>query len=124
MTSLRKSLYTLVSEACEEKATLNVAQVKDVLKLALSAIRQTLRLPSVDVDTVWTPKKWQKLADKLTSSPTLKSSPALPALCQQIVKVAKGKPEGQAKAGVKRKGDDITPGEPIEGKRRKKRSKT
>ncbi len=122
MTSLRKSLYDLVSNACDEKATLNVAQVKDVLKLALSALRQTLRLTSIDVDAIWAPKKWQKLSEKLVASPNLKSSPALPALCQQIVQVATGKPAGKPKAGLKRKGD--TTSEATEGKRQKKRPKT
>ncbi|KAF9053534.1 hypothetical protein BDZ89DRAFT_1056125 [Hymenopellis radicata] len=122
MTSLRKSLYGLVSNACDEKASLNVAQVKDVLKLALSALRQTLRLTSIDVDAVWAPKKWQKLSEKLIASPNLKSSPALPSLCLQIVQVATGKPAGKPKAGVKRKGDATS--EATERKRQKKRPKT
>lgn len=96
MGSLHKSLLGMVTTACEADGILKAAEVKDVLKLALSGARQTLRIAGADTEATWLPKKWEKLAETVAEVPSLKSSPALANLCRQIAQVSKG---SRAKSG-------------------------
>ncbi|TFK46446.1 hypothetical protein OE88DRAFT_1667862 [Heliocybe sulcata] len=130
MPSLRQNLLKILSDACDNTATLSSAQVKDVLKLALTAARQTARVvqPPNSVAKIWEPRSWEDLQEKLKESQRFKSSSGLHAMCKQMVELASG-PASAAKAvGNKRKhrgpGND---GEAAEGgpsPAKKKRVKT
>ncbi|KIY68633.1 hypothetical protein CYLTODRAFT_374153 [Cylindrobasidium torrendii FP15055 ss-10] len=104
MSSLRATLLAVVEKECGPDGSLTVAQIKDVLKLALSGARQTLRVVDTSTEKVekaWSPKKWEDLAGKLAAK-----GAALPNLCKQIAQVGVGKKKGgDEKAGKAEKGD-------------------
>jgi DNA polymerase phi len=71
---------------------LDAPQVKDILKLALSAVRQTKRLnpDSEALSSTWRPQQWDSLRTKLASSDKLKSSTSLQTMCNQIIQLCGG----------------------------------
>ena len=123
MTSLRKAIIDTVTKACiDESTTLQPAHVKDILKLALVAVRQTKRIAenANEPSTVWQPSSWSELSNALASSDRFKGSVGLQAMCKQIVqllqesntakstaKIAdKTKPKEKAASATKRKAED------------------
>ncbi|EGO20980.1 hypothetical protein SERLADRAFT_452123 [Serpula lacrymans var. lacrymans S7.9] len=119
MTALRHALLDLISSACDERAALTAAQIKELLKLGLLAIRQTtkaLSKPS-DIETIWDPSSWKNVLERLSSSSRFKSSTALLKMCEQIAKSAKiASPEkingtNGKEGSSKRKAGDVSEGE-------------
>lgn len=92
MTSLRKALLKTTTDACDDTIILTVAQMKELFKLALVAIRQTTRSNSQDAQDVWQPEQWSALHSKLGSSARFKGSPALQKMCDQVVKTSQKSP--------------------------------
>ncbi|KAK0503113.1 DNA polymerase phi-domain-containing protein [Armillaria luteobubalina] len=109
MTTLREALHELINDACDNKASVNVSQMKDLFKLALLAIRQTSRLPSSpDVGAIWASSSWAELSGKLPNSAAFKSSTSIRAMCNEVVKQIKKAEltgEKEESVGGKRKRD-------------------
>ncbi|KAG7452647.1 uncharacterized protein BT62DRAFT_958631 [Guyanagaster necrorhizus] len=122
MTALREALHELMNDACDDKASVNTTQMRDLFKLALLSIRQTSRLPSSpDVEAIWAPSSWEKLLKKLSASPGFKSSTSIHAMCNEVVKQttkAKYTGEKEESVGGKRKRDGVD----ATSKRKKKKA--
>ncbi|KAH7910650.1 DNA polymerase phi-domain-containing protein [Hygrophoropsis aurantiaca] len=86
MPTLRQSLLDVISSAIHDQITLSPAQLKDLLKLALSAARQTKKLTSKpeEIQKIWRSGAWETLQAELSSSPRFASSNALLAMCRQV----------------------------------------
>ncbi|KAF8894690.1 hypothetical protein BD779DRAFT_1609359 [Infundibulicybe gibba] len=103
MSTLRANLLEVLTSACRDKLALTTAQAKDLLKLALLAVRQTQRIIST-VD----PEAWTTLRKALESSERLKNSPALQKMCDQIVRSTQSENASQgSKKATKRKADKV-----------------
>ncbi|OCH90301.1 hypothetical protein OBBRIDRAFT_887807 [Obba rivulosa] len=111
MTTLRRTLLSVMQKACEGEATLNTAQIKELLKLGLQAIRQTKRLtPSSDeLASVWDPSAWNSLKNKLSASERFKSSTGLHAMSKQMAQAAgqDAETKGKGASATKRKAEEI-----------------
>ncbi|EJF62593.1 hypothetical protein DICSQDRAFT_135562 [Dichomitus squalens LYAD-421 SS1] len=108
MPSLRKGILDTVSKACSDESTsLQPAHVKDILKLALGAVRQTKRFTqsSDELSTIWRPSKWTELSNTLASNDHFKASVGLQAMCKQLVQLLQesGTAVSKAKAADKDK---------------------
>jgi DNA polymerase phi len=91
MARLNATLANFLTEACDEKLTLTAAQMKELFKLGLAAVRQTQRVVSSQdtLRTTWRPSMWDTLHKKVASSERFKTSTALP-MCLQMVKLSQG----------------------------------
>ncbi|KAF8652685.1 hypothetical protein AX16_004190 [Volvariella volvacea WC 439] len=96
-----------IIQACENQLDISAAQIKDIFKLVLIAIRQTQRILSSSSTEVplskhaWLPDKWTSVAEKLSQSTRYKASPALRKMCEQVVQLAQkisSEPQRQGKA--------------------------
>lgn len=109
MTTLREALHELINDACDDKASVNAAQMKDLFKLVLLSIRQTSRLSSSpDIEAIWASSSWAKLSEKLSASAAFKSSTSIHAMCKEVVKQTKKVKltgEKEESVGGKRKRD-------------------
>jgi len=88
---LQTALIDVVSQACDASdASLTVAQVKELFKLGLLAVRHTRRMTASaeELSAVWSPPLWNDLASKLAASPRLKSSTGLQSSCKEIARTA------------------------------------
>ena len=84
-----------VTEACQE-STLTAAQLKDVFKLVLSAVRRTKRTCSpAELSSLWDPASWDTICDTLIASERFQASAGLHASCRQIVHLTSAT-DGQA----------------------------
>ncbi|CAL1703687.1 unnamed protein product [Somion occarium] len=114
MPSLRDAILAAVSKACTE-ASLTAAHVKEILKLAISAVRQSKRIVSSpeELATLWDPSSWEELSKNLATSDSLKAAAGLQNLCKQVIRAvnqsstkdstSSNKPSSGA---TKRKADD------------------
>ncbi|KAL1715196.1 DNA polymerase phi-domain-containing protein [Schizophyllum commune] len=91
MELLQRSLAETITGACDGSVNLNAAQLKELLKLANSAARQSQKQPE-NVKAVWTASTWTQLADRLSSSDKFKASTGLHKTCQQIAQLISGTP--------------------------------
>ena len=106
MTILRKAILQTMNGACgESSTTLQPAQAKDLLKLALVAARQTKRTAATldEAASAWQPAKWTALSNTLATDDRFKASVGLQAMCKQIVQLLQE--SGTAGAGAKAQGD-------------------
>ena len=90
MPSLRTAILDTLTKACvDESTTLQPAHVKDILKLAVVAARQTKRVAdsSNQLATIWQPSGWSELSNALASNDRFKASVGLQAMCKQIVQL-------------------------------------
>ncbi|KDR81783.1 hypothetical protein GALMADRAFT_221648 [Galerina marginata CBS 339.88] len=87
MPLLKDLLLELANDSCDEKAELSVAQMKELFKLASLAVRQTKRLSPATTQSIWEPKAWQALEQKLKTC-RFKSSPALPKMSEQVFRLS------------------------------------
>lgn len=121
--ALRPVLQKTVADACEGDS-MTAAQLKEVLKLAPHAARQSRRvLPHEELLAAWAPASWTTLSDTLKSCERFKSSGGLHSSLTQLMKVLNQEPDA-TKPG-KRKADVIAAdGENIDSPaKRKKRPK-
>ncbi|CAA7265434.1 unnamed protein product [Cyclocybe aegerita] len=111
MLQLRQLLLELAEDSCGEKDNLSTPQMKELLKLALLAVRQTKRI-SPATQTIWEPNAWKLLQSKLRKSSRFKASTSLHNMCEQIALLPEGsekdasKKQSQAPT-AKRKADEI-----------------
>ncbi|KAK0210612.1 DNA polymerase phi-domain-containing protein [Desarmillaria ectypa] len=114
MTTLRQALHELINSACDGKASVSAAQMKDLFKLVLLSIRQTSRLSSSpDIEAIWASPSWAKLSEKLSTSAGFKLSTSIHGMCNEVVKqTRKAKLTGEKEESVgskrKRNGVDAT----------------
>ncbi|KAI0792872.1 DNA polymerase phi-domain-containing protein [Abortiporus biennis] len=115
MSALRKAILDASTKACEEEtSSLSAAQMKEILKLATSAARQTNRVSSSesDITSTWNPSEWEKLAEKFSSSQSFKAANGLQNLCRQMVQITRssatsGKEKSKKRSVAKRKVDTL-----------------
>ncbi|GBE82630.1 hypothetical protein SCP_0410150 [Sparassis crispa] len=98
--TLRRSLHDVISNACGDTPTLTPAQMKELLKLGLTAVRQTKRFASSpeEVFSSWDPSTWNVLAGKLAASDRFKSSTGLQTMCKQMAQLASETAQADIKA--------------------------
>jgi len=126
MASLQQQLLGLAENACKNSGNLTTAQMKEILNLVLSSVRQTARIGPT---TAWRSEEWRSLSGELKNSPRFKTSPVLEKLCKRIVHACEtlsSEASGQQskKAGVsKRKADDVEAEEGVPHKNKKQRHK-
>ncbi|KAG6831186.1 hypothetical protein H0H92_012326 [Tricholoma furcatifolium] len=109
-TSLRTTLLDAATDACAEKNSLNAAQLKELLKLALVAVRQTQRTIGASSSEIWQPSSWHSLTGRLNSSERFKKSSGLSKMCEQLVRLSKQEASKKADTPVvktKRKAEEI-----------------
>ncbi|THG98713.1 hypothetical protein EW026_g3515 [Hermanssonia centrifuga] len=125
MPGLRNAVQESIRVACSEES-LTATQVKELLKLALSAIRQTKRVASQEqLRTIWEPSSWETLSSTLASADRFKSSTALQTMCKQISQLVTEEKLSKAKASGKRKVDSLEGEEEVATSPKKvKRKKT
>ncbi|KAH9842530.1 DNA polymerase phi-domain-containing protein [Rhodofomes roseus] len=86
---LRTALIDVISQACDEsEASLTAAQIKELFKLALLAVRHMRRTnaSAEELLVVWDPQSWNDLSTKLAANPRLMSSTALQTSCKEIIR--------------------------------------
>jgi len=104
MPSLRERLLELANKACSEEGKLSAPQLKDLLKIALHAARQTKRHAPESVTDNWKPESWSKLKESLSKSTRFSSSTGLHKICDQLVQlVSPEASQGGKKSPGKRK---------------------
>ena len=101
--------------ACDENQSLvlNIAQLRELLKLALSGARQTRRIAPQGVSKVWDHAKWSQTAEMLIASERFKGAAQMCKRVEQIASVA------QNDAPTKRKAHPVSAPEAKESKRKK-----
>ncbi|KII88994.1 hypothetical protein PLICRDRAFT_108863 [Plicaturopsis crispa FD-325 SS-3] len=136
MSALRQALHKFLSGACDSKATLTAPQVKELLKFALAAVRQTKRLVASpeELPAIWNPSSWDALRRTLAAHDRFKASTSVQTLCQQIVqaldtsaaakpkkeKADTGKQSSKPAPAGKRKAGDVSGDEATKKTKRKK----
>ncbi|KAI8998993.1 DNA polymerase phi-domain-containing protein [Trametes punicea] len=119
MPTLRQAILDTLSDACTGDSSLTAAHAKEILKLALVAVRQTKRFASntEEAASIWEPSTWSDLSAKLASSDRFKASVGLQAMCKQVDQLlqesnATGtKASGTGKATTKRKAEEEVTGD-------------
>jgi DNA polymerase phi len=86
--SLRDALLATLAPTSEPP--LNATQAKDLLKLASQAVRQSKRIESSDLSTMWKSDAWEDLRSQLAASDRFKASTGLLNSCKQIVQMTSG----------------------------------
>jgi DNA polymerase phi len=126
MPLLRQLLLDMAKDSCSKKINLTAAQMKELFKLGIMAIRQTNQTSPEMVGSIWQPQPWKSLQEDLVSS-RFKNSPALHKMCEQIVHMLQ-KPDaaikdpthGKSKRGI---GEIYSSGEALTEESKKKRKK-
>lgn len=120
MPSFCDTLYGLLSRACDDELSLTAAQMKDLLKIALSTQRQAHRIDPNQEKKNWCDSNWGKLHTRLQESSRFKSSKGLHSMCSQLIKGSQaGAKSATTEASVpkpKRKlrdGDEGRPGKKL-----------
>ncbi|KAF8522098.1 DNA polymerase phi-domain-containing protein [Hysterangium stoloniferum] len=92
----REVMFSVISEACDNKESLTAAQVKELLKLCLLAARHTRRItPDVSrQQTIWNVSDLSELLKKVRTS-RFKNSTSLHSVCQQIFGIIGAEAEGE-----------------------------
>lgn len=87
MKAFAEALHGALIEACGEVTTLNAQQMKELLKLALAAVRHTKSSIPADLSLAWSLASWTTLQSSLVKAERFKASKALHSLSKQIVQV-------------------------------------
>ncbi|KAF7295052.1 hypothetical protein MIND_01043400 [Mycena indigotica] len=84
--SFREALTDCVTEACQEDNNVfTVAQMKELLKLASFAMRQTYRvLTPTEARKAWNPEAWQALSQSLATSTHFKAAVGVHKSCEKL----------------------------------------
>ncbi|EIW60756.1 DNA-directed DNA polymerase [Trametes versicolor FP-101664 SS1] len=115
MPKLRQAILDTLSNACTSESSLTPAHAKEILKLALTSVRQTKRFTATveEAASIWEPSKWTDLSATLAASERFKSAVGLQAMCKQVVQLlqesstAGAKASGKDKAATKRKAEAV-----------------
>jgi DNA polymerase phi len=124
MPLLRQLLLDMAKDSCSKTINFTAAQMKELFKLGIMAVRQTNQISPETVGSIWQPQSWKSLQEDLVSS-RFKNSPALHKMCEQIVCMLqksdvamKGPINGRPKRGI----DEIS-GEALTEEPKNKRKK-
>ncbi len=110
METLSHSALAAIDDACD-KEFLSAAQLKEILKIAQSAVHQTKRAFALkEVSEIWQPFKWEEASKKLEISDTLKSAVGLQTICKQIAQIAGQEPKKNSGAGKRKAGEAVEKG--------------
>lgn len=106
MPFLRQLLLDMAKDSCSKKTNFTAAQMKELFKFGIMAIRQTHQISPELVGSIWQSQPWKSLQEDLVSS-RFKNSPALHKMCEQIVRTLqkpdpaiKGSTNGTPKRGI------------------------
>ncbi|KAF7322861.1 hypothetical protein HMN09_00065500 [Mycena chlorophos] len=103
MRSFRKALAECVTDACEDKVVFTPAQMKELLKLASFAMRQTYRVASeAEAGKAWDPEKWKGLVQALEKSSRYKAAVGLHRSCEKLAA-----PPRASNGSTKRKAEGV-----------------
>lgn len=106
MTVLSQQLQEVIMTASRE-TTHSAAQMKDLFKLALLAVRQTKRYTSdkpEDLAKVWKSASWNDVLTSLTANDRFKTSTGLQSMCKQVLQLIQAQ-SGDGKIETKKDGD-------------------
>lgn len=131
MPKLRQAILDTLSNACTGESSLTPAHAKEILKLALTSVRQTKRFTATveEAASIWEPSKWTDLSATLAASERFKSAVGLQAMCKQVVQLlqesgtASAKASGKDKTATKRKAEAVAAEEEDESAAPAKRTK-
>lgn len=108
MVLIREATHSSVLNAANGSHPLTVAQTKNVIKLALHAIRIIVHVDPSSLDQVWDKKDWSTVITSVKASQTLAKDAGLGALLSQVsAKLGEGKEKERDTLleGKKRKAD-------------------
>lgn len=92
MLLIRETTYNSIHNAATGEHPLTVAQVKNIVKMALQAIRIISRVDSTSLERIWDIKQCNSMLFDVQTSQTLSKDAGLMALVRQMV--ARLGPEG------------------------------
>ncbi|CAE6417074.1 unnamed protein product [Rhizoctonia solani] len=124
---IRDPLYKSLSAACEQTDhSANAAQVKELLKIGLQAVRLSRKTarPTDSISSAWDSSAFEKVKEQLANSERFKGSPAIQSLARQLSSLL-APPTGE-NASVNKKRKETTGEVTINGAEsepRKKRKK-
>jgi DNA polymerase phi len=108
---VRDSLYKTLNLACQQaEHSMSAAQVKELLKIALQAVRLTRKIarPTDSVSSCWDAAEFDRIKMELASSERFKGSPAIQASAKQLSSLLLPSSAAQKEPGSKkRKGGNI-----------------
>lgn len=105
---IRDSLYRTLILACQRtEHSANAAQVKELLKIALQAVRLTRKTarPAYSISSYWDETTFEGVKANLASAERFKTSPAIQASVKQLSSLLSPSVQKE-KASNKRKGDN------------------
>lgn len=110
MPKLRKTILDFINGACHEPVTMTTSQMKDLLKIGLTAIRHTKRVVTSDdaMDHIWPLQELRSLQVKLRESETFKQSTTLQPMCEQMITLAGSSNSTKTKQSTKKIADVTT----------------
>lgn len=133
---LQTVLLDTMSQACEASdASLTAAQVKEILKLALLAVRQSRKAcGDQGLTAVWNAAPWNNLSTKFAATSRFKSSTGLQSSCKEVARLieqsaksedapAKDGASEDSAAASKRKAGELDEGAPEPQKAKNKKVK-
>ncbi|KAN0076879.1 DNA polymerase phi domain containing protein [Tylopilus felleus] len=121
--ALQKAILDLITHSVDHERGPSPTQVKDLLKLILTCIRQTRKTTDALTVDVWDPTAWKALYDQLSSSDRFKSTSSVLNLCRQVESTAA---QCQQVVGEKRKAESesVVETHPSKQSNRKKQKKS
>ncbi|KAJ1310167.1 hypothetical protein OPQ81_006911 [Rhizoctonia solani] len=123
---MRDSLYKTLTTACEQtEHSANTAQVKELLKVALQAVRLTRKFarPNDSVSSLWDVSAFEKVKEQLANSDRFKGSPAIQSSTKQMLSLL-SPPTTEATPAVKKRKEiaaDASNGTETEPRKKRKK---
>ncbi|QRW27168.1 DNA polymerase phi subunit [Rhizoctonia solani] len=103
---IRDALYKSLTTACEQtEHSANAAQVKELLKIALQAMRLARKVarPSDSISSSWDVSAFEKVREQLANSDRFKGSPAIQSSTKQVLSLLVPTSNGTVPTNKKRK---------------------
>ncbi|KAH7340489.1 DNA polymerase phi-domain-containing protein [Rhizoctonia solani] len=126
---VRDSLYKALTTACEQtEHSANTAQVKDLLKIGLQAVRLTRKTarPTDSISSSWDAVAFENVKEQLANSDRFKGSPSIQSLAKQMLSLLVP-PNTEAAPGAKKRkeaaGDVTINGTEVEPHKKRKKVK-
>ncbi|CCM03691.1 uncharacterized protein FIBRA_05836 [Fibroporia radiculosa] len=110
ISQLCRTLHATISGACDPSSTHTPANLKELLKVGLTVVRQAKRVSSSpgELKSIWEPSEWANLAGKLAETDRFRSSTGLQTMCKQIAQMAGGESTSEKKKKGDKASDDVT----------------
>lgn len=107
MQLIRETSYDCLLSACNGKHPLTVAQAKNVVKMALQAMRITARVDSSAMERVWDPQQMNVILVEVQASQKLTKGGGLMVLIRQMARrLGIEQQNGTTQKAKKRKASD------------------